>query len=203
MNRFDYIFFADDFNGSNYYSFCMDKRLELTFDENLKEVPKDLKGFKSYVVELEKRLNEVTDQEERVRLLGEFGTHLRVLGFFDRAAEVLKESLQIIQNQKLGIKLEIQQKIRFAHLLQWKRDFENSNILFDEIISVCRLNKDANVYLDFALQHAGKNFFDQNRLEEALFLFEEAMQIRLLRKAPHEQIESTQIAIRRVRTLLS
>lgn len=181
----------------------MDKRLEKYFDENLRDNPHDPEGLRLYSFELEQSLKLTTDPLKRIRLLGELGVHLRTLGELDRAEKSLRDALKIIQENSLGIKWEVQQKIRLAHVLQWKRSFNASDSLFSEVISTCRDNVDAALYLDFALQHAGKNFFDQNRLNEALAYFEEAMSIRLKRQAPQDQIESTDLAIKRTKFLLA
>ncbi|MFS4458010.1 hypothetical protein [Bdellovibrio sp. HCB2-146] len=185
-----------------YYLF-MDKRLEKYFDENLRDNPKDPEGLRNFSIELEQSLKLTTDPLQRIRFLGELGVHLRTLGDLDRAEQCLRDALKIIQENNLGIKWEIQQKIRLAHVLQWKRSFNESDSLFSEIINTCRSNVDATIYLDFALQHAGKNFFDQNRLREALAFFEETMSLRLKRKAPQDQIESTDLAIKRTKSLLA
>lgn len=194
--------FGDHGHLDGYYLY-MDKRLEKYFDENLRDVPKDPDGLRSYTIELEQSLKETTNPQQRVRLLGELGVHLRTLGDLERAEQVLREAMQIIQVHNLGVKWEIQQKIRLANVLQWKRDFVSSGALFGEAIAVCRSNSDADMYLDFALQHAGKNFFDQNRLREALVLFEESMSIRSKRQAPQDQIDSAALAIKRTKSLLA
>ncbi len=180
----------------------MDKRLEKIFDENLRDVPCDPVGLKEYVDELEQNLKTTSENIERVRILGQIGVHLRSLGELDLAEEKIQRALEIIKNHELGIKWEIQQKIRLAHVLQWKRLFEQSNMLFDEILSVCRTNTEAGVYLDFALQHAGKNIFDQARYQEALLYFEEALQLRIHRCAPADQLASTEQAIERIKNTL-
>lgn len=180
----------------------MDKRLEKYFDTNLRDVSKDPEGLRDYTVELEQFIKFATETQQRIRLLGELGVHLRTLGELDRAEHSLRNALQIIQEHGLSIKWEIQQKIRLAHVLQWQRVFKQSNNLFGEIINTCRSNADASEYLDFALQHAAKNFFDQSRLKEALVFFEEALALRLKKQAPQDQIESTLLAIERTKSLL-
>lgn len=181
----------------------MDKRLEKYFDENLRDNPKDPDGLRHYCLELEQTLKLTTDPLKRTRLLGELGVHLRTLGELDQAEKSLRDALKIIQENNLGINWEVQQKIRLAHVLQWKRSFNASDSLFSDILTTCRSKIDAALYLDFALQHAGKNFFDQNRLREALACFEEAMSIRLKRQAPQDQIESTDLAIKRTKLILA
>lgn len=181
----------------------MDKRLETYFDENLRDLPRDPEGLKSYTVELEESLKLLSDPLKRASLLGQLGVHLRTLGHLDQAEFKLKEALRLVESNDLGIQREVVQKIRLAHVLQWKKYFRASDELFKEIINVCRSNKDAEGYLDFALQHAGKNLYDQNRLGEALVLFQEALQIRIKKSSPQDQIESTQLAIQRTKALLS
>ena len=138
--------------------------LNFKFDENLREVPVDPFALKLYIQKLRDSLKGVTDKKVQVSILGEIGTHLRCLGELDLAEKSLLHALQIISTDNLSVSLEIQQKIRLAHVLQWKKNFDKSNLLFSEIITSCKKNPAITAYLDFALQHAGKNFFDQNQL---------------------------------------
>ncbi len=89
------------------------------------------------------------------------------------------------------------------HVLQWKKDFKGSGEFFKEVLQICRSNGDAEEYLDFALQYAGKNLFDQNKYSEALILFEETLIIRQHKKSPQDQIDSTLLAIQVTKTRLS
>jgi tetratricopeptide (TPR) repeat protein len=173
----------------------MDKRLERKTNEHLRDVPCNPEGLKQYVSELSETLKNSKDVKFQVKILGEMGVHLRSLNELDLAKNKLNEALKLIRSNQLGIKLEIQQKIRFGHVLQWQGLFNESNILFESIISVCRTDKEVEVYLDFALQHSGKNFFEQKKYLEALKQFEEALSLRLKRNAPLDQIESTKLAI--------
>lgn len=176
--------------------------LSFKFDENLHEVPLDPKALKTHIEDLENLLKATVDKKAQVRILGEIGTYLRCLKELDLAEKTLLRALQIVNENNLGDLLEIQQKIRLAHVLQWQKKFKDSNLLFSEIISKCRNKPQLNAYLDFALQHAGKNFFDQNQLIEALAAFSEALELRKLRKAPPDQIESTELAIQVTKKLL-
>lgn len=180
----------------------MDRRLEFIFDENLRDVPCDPNGLREYTNELGSSLLSTIEPKKRARILGEIGVHLRCLGDLDSAEGRLLESLKIIKDNHLGVKQEVQQKIRLAHTLQWKKDFNQSNLLFDEVLTLCRSCKEAGDYLDFALQHAGKNFFDQGEYRKALGYFSEAMVLRNSRQAPSDQIESTALAINRTKVLL-
>ncbi len=180
----------------------MDKRLEIKFDENLWDIPCDPNGLKEYTNELRQKLKSSITPIERVRTLGELGTYLRSLNDLVSAQNYLLEALELTKNNHLGIKLEVQQNIRLAHVLQWQKRYNESDFLFNKIISACRINSEANLYLDFALQHAGKNLFDQSRFSEALLCFEEAMKLRIQRNAPEDQIASTNFAINRTKTLI-
>lgn len=181
----------------------MSPRPELTFDEYLREVPTEVAVLSAHIEKLEQSLALISDPQKIVSTLGELGTLLRIQGDFEKAEDKIRSALKIIAENKLGLRFEIQQKIRLGHILQWKKQFAQSNDLFSEIISSCRTCIEAQIYLDFALQHAGKNLFDQMRFKEALQAFEEALQLRLERQAPPDQITSTQIAIQRTKELLS
>jgi tetratricopeptide (TPR) repeat protein len=181
----------------------MDKRLEMKEDENLRNTPVDPAGLRRYVIELLGSLPSAgKNHGKRVSILGEAGVHLRCLGELKEAEQVLREALRIAVDEQLGIRREVQQKIRLAHVLQDQKKFAQSNALFEEIISVCRTDDEASVYLHFALQHSGKNQFEQNNFSEALALFEEAMELRLKQDAPEDQIRSTQRALARTKALL-
>lgn len=169
------------------------------FDENLRDIPANRDVTQAYVDKLKESLTHTLESYERVGLLGEIGVYQRQLEELDDSEKYLRLALEIIESKALGIKLETQQKIRLAHTLQWKQSFTDSNVLFFEIILICRQNQEARQYLDFALQHAGKNFFDERKWSEALNLFEEALTLRQKRNAPRDQIESTETAILRTK----
>lgn len=166
------------------------------YDERtLREVVIDVDELKVYVSGLDGELAQAVDPEKQVSLLGEIGTHLRSLGDLKQAEVTLRHALLLIEDHKLGSRREAQQKIRLAHVYQWQKDFKQSNSLFDEVILLCRLDPEAQFYLDFALQHAGKSFFDQQEFEKALACFNEALELRVKKGSPADQLSSTQNAI--------
>lgn len=178
------------------------KKPEFVLDENLRFVPKDPAALQNYVGSLKSDLGQIVDSVKRVSLLGEIGVYLRQLDHFEEAENHLQEALNIISDHNLGIAKEIQQKIRLAHVWQEKKYFNKSNQLFAEIIQVCQENIEAGSYLDFALQHVGKNYFDQGQYLLALGYFSEALEIRLKKNSPPDQIESSRAAIRRTQELM-
>lgn len=176
---------------------------EFILNENLRFVPKDAAALRQYIEELKvKQIAHVFDPLGQVNLLGEIGVYLRTLDLFDEAEDSLLKALILVDVHKLGRYKELQNKIRLAHVYQEKKDFKKSNKLFAEILEACRSNDDVVGLLHFALQHQGKNFFDQAQYENALKCFEEALEIRLSNSAPADQLESTQNAIKRVTEIL-
>jgi tetratricopeptide (TPR) repeat protein len=175
---------------------------EFIMDQNLREIPKDPSGLWNHVENLKATALTIENPSERAAVLGEIGLYLRILGELDEAEFYLLESLDLISEHNLGLKREIQQMIRLAHVLQWQKEFTESTRVFDQILEVCRQDEDAEFYLSFALQHAGKNLFDQHRYEEALSLFEEALEIRTRQRAHSDLLESTKLAIQRTKELL-
>lgn len=178
------------------------KRPEFVLNENLRFVPKDPSILQTHVEDLKKNLEQITEPKDRVSLFGEIGVYLRQLNSFQEAETYLQNALELIAQNNLGIAKEVQQKIRLAHVWQDMNAFNKSNTLFAEIIHVCRSNTEASPYLDFALQHAGKNEFDQGRYQSALAHFREALELRLLKNSAADQIESTRAAIQRTQELI-
>lgn len=170
---------------------------DFIFNNDLKEVPLDPLGLKQYVENLKISIeNKSIDQ--KISALGEIGVWLRILNELDQAEKYINESLQLLLNSDLEEKesLLIQQKIRLAHVYQYKKKFDLSNEFFTNILDEIRRNKSLHYYLPFALQHAGKNLFDQSLFQESLSLFEEALRIRIHTNAPDEQIQSSKFAIK-------
>lgn len=93
-------------------------------------------------------------------------------------------------------------RIRLANTFQWQNKFSLADQIFKDVINDCNQNPSIHQYLDFALQHHGKNLFDQSRFTEALKHFEEAYQIRL-QKGDKELINSTNIAIETTKNRLA
>ena len=175
---------------------------EVEFDQDLREVAKEPAVVRAHIELLKKSHESATDIQKRVALLGELGVWLRVLGELDEAEAKLWEALKLIGDHALGVRLRTQQQIRLAHVLQWKKAFAQSDALFADIVARCEQSPELADYLDFALQHAGKNFFDQKRFQEALAFFERALVLRKKRAAPRDQIASTEFAIARTREVM-
>ena len=171
----------------------------LLINKDLRFVPKDRSVVEAYIESLEAKLLQVTDVDQRVSVQGEIAAYLNVLDRLESAEALLRDALTSIQREGLGIRREIQQKIRLAHVLQHKREFDKSTKMFEEILNICKSDSDAKVYLDFAYQHSGNNFFDQEKYDLALQAFTTALCLRQTKNAPLEQLDSTTAAIARTR----
>lgn len=166
------------------------------FDESLKDIPQYPSELLKYTDKLFRKYKTTENPADKVLIMGELGSYLRQLNKLDEAESILVESLKLIDLYQLGHKLETQQKIRLANVLQWKKEFKNSTQMFSEIIKSCRINKEINNYLPFALQHSGKNLFDQEKYNDALLCFNEALELRIKSNVPEDQINSTKLAIK-------
>lgn len=177
------------------------KKPEFYLDLNLRFRPEDLAHLNQYIQFLHDGLRALDDPKEVVRAMGELGVNLRSADRFDEAEVMLKKALEIVAEKKLGISQEVQQKLRLAHVYQEQERFSESNGLFQECLDLCE-KEHLDHFYPFALQHHGKNLFDQKRYGEALDFFERALALRIQNKVPQDQIESTRRAVERTKELL-
>lgn len=169
--------------------------LFLLLDENLRFVPRDRSAVEAYVDFLNSRLQRTIDVDQRVGIQGEIAAYLNVLDRLEEAYVLLHNALGTIKRESLGMRREIQQRIRLAHVLQHKKEFSSSTEMFEQIIQTCRSDENAKFYFDFAYQHAGKNFFDQEKYDLALWAFSMALELRKAKNSLCEQLDSTLAAI--------
>ena len=174
-----------------------------TIDDSLRDHANDPEALSQIVKELRSSLLQEKDATKRCELFGELGVALRVLEKPIEAEAALAASLKLVQSAKLGVRLETQQRIRFAHVLQWQRRFSEASALFDEVILACQEFPEAAPLLAFAHQHSGKNHFDQGKFKEALADFEKALALRLEQQAPADQIASSEHVIRIIKQKLA
>lgn len=168
--------------------------LRYSFDEQLREVLESPKDVLNYISDQKEKLKPTKDPIERVIILGEIGSFARMLDRLDDAEIFLSEAMALIDKHDLGVKLWVANGIRLAHVYQWMGAFEIAEEMFFSIVEICKERKELSNYLNFALQHFGKFYFDQSDFEEALEYFEEALE---LRGAIGDEtlIHSTQLAI--------
>ncbi len=145
------------------------------FDTSLREVPNDPAAMSAAVDWLRQRLDDPSLSEAvRVRTLGTLGSYARVLGRLDEAQVALDEALERAHGLA-DDRLIIANEIRRAHVSQYRGDFVDSNRRFAKVIE---RSGDDGPLIDFALQHAGKNLFEQGRFDEAIDHFQKALDVR-------------------------
>lgn len=132
---------------------------------------------------------------ERAKSLGKIGACLRILGKLHEAETHLLKAIWLLKGNSAPLTLILTEEIRLAHVYQWQKNFSKSNEMFEKILQKCSTNEELVDLLDFVLQHAGKNYFDQNRYQDALAAFEKALEIRLSRSSSPELIESSRKAV--------
>lgn len=163
------------------------------FDENLREVPNDPAGMARAAMACEARLADESDSGERLRTLGLLGGHLRLLGRLEEAEARLDQATALAR--ELGDEgALLTNGIRLAHVWQWQRRFAEADALFAAVVARCEDQADHQGLLAFALQHAGKSLFDQERYVEAEACFAQALAIRR-RSGDTELIASSQFAL--------
>ncbi len=169
---------------------------KIHFDENLRDVPDSEAEVQLKVSSLKESLGATTQPLERVKLLCDIGTGMRLLGQLEDAKNHLKEAVDLCETFQLDILTTTRAQILLAHVLQWQGNFLKSNRLFGELIITVEAGIGASQLKAFVYQHAGKNLFDQKYYPQALKFFEKALKLRESENAPPDQIESTQLAIR-------
>lgn len=168
--------------------------LSFYFDNNLTEVPNDLKSFYKGILQLEKDASDENNKLKKCRLFSKIGSLYRIYGDNLKSEEYLLNALKLIDKTKNNAEYLIA-NIRLAHTYQKQKRFDLSVKLFSDSELMCIENENLKVYLDFVYQHTGKLKFDLKKYNEALIYFEKAMKLREL-KGDEELISSTEFAIR-------
>lgn len=118
------------------------------FDENLRDIPTHPNTLLEHIEKLQLEYKTLKNPIDQVRTLGELGVYLRQLMKLDESKNTLEQALQLVSHHHLGAKLETQQKIRLAHVYQWKKDFIRSTQMFSDIIHSCSNNSEMSTYLN-------------------------------------------------------
>lgn len=152
--------------------------LAFRFDERLREVPVDPQAF---AAEADRLVDEIAAKRsqpgEQLAALGRAIPALRIAGRLDEAR--LAASAAVALADLLGdSRAAYLNQLRLAHVMQWQGRHELSTPLFDLLVAQARSMAALEDLLDVALQHAGKDLFDQRRYAQAERFFREALEIR-------------------------
>jgi tetratricopeptide (TPR) repeat protein len=165
------------------------------FDQDLRDVPDNRKEWESFVDELKNKLKTETHAEKRLQLLEHIGMAARTLMKLDEAESYLMKALSHSYSCPSHSRL-VQNLIRLGHAYQWKKDFEKSQLLFDQAKSLIN-EKPVSEGLTAAYhQHLGKLYFDQKYYGKAQAEFSTALSIRERISAPEDQMESSKESLK-------
>ena len=178
-------------------------------DVTLRDVPEDLEAAWAHVRSLEPGGEQVV----WLRMLGELG-RAEAMGWQLLDAAGGPGSLA---EASPGVGLPVDAlgpAVRLAHVLHWQERFRDADVLFSAVVASAKNiaaaardgspeERRAATMLAFAFQHLGKSRFDENRLSEALDLFEQAHALRERIGAPDDQLASSRQAIAAARARLA
>jgi tetratricopeptide (TPR) repeat protein len=165
--------------------------------------------------------DEPVDRDEALRHVeslgpcGEKVVWLRMLGELDQAAALgwalLADAggpatLAVVEPRRDLPVDAIAPAVRLAHVLQWQERFAHADALFAVAVASAERVVDASAagsaeqrrattLLAFAIQHRGKSWFDEGRLDDALESFRRALDLRERLDAPADQVASSRQAV--------
>lgn len=160
------------------------------FDKDLREVPDKIDEWIVFVDKLKAQLKDEKNLAKKLHLMELIGMAARILTRLDEAEFFLKQALALSHNHPSHNRF-IQNLIRLAHVYQWKKKFDKSQLLFDQAKTLLD-EKPITEELQAAYhQHLGKLYFDQQYFGKAQAEFSTALSIREKIYAPKDQIESS------------
>lgn len=134
----------------------------------------------------------------QLELLSRLGSRLTILGKESAAAPLLEQALVLAR--QLGEKrVEITTLLNLATAQQYLGQRDLAQNLFQEALDQVRASEQRQEE-DFILQHRGRCFVEQGKLEEARACFEQALILRK-RKGDQRGIDSTQRALDAIQPL--
>ena len=177
----------------------MIKNLDLSYSysDDLKMIPNNVLDMSSFI---ERELAEITQIQEKdyvqsCQRLGVVGNYLKMLGRLSEAHKIFEHIDDVIKIHNLDFKNHLVNQLRWADVKCYDCEFTSARSMFEESLILINSNPSLSGYKDFALQHFGKLFFDIKEYQNALNFFNEAMELRKLKKN-EELIQSTEFAIK-------
>lgn len=178
--------------------------MEFSYGDDLREVPEDTHQMKKGVDWLQDKLVEIgpDDNKKAAVLLTHLGGFARIMGDYDLSEKCYLDAARAFEELKMSEQV-FATKLRLAVTYQHKGNTTKSSEIYMKAIKMMKESKSQSVrsYLDFALQHYGKQKFEAKLYQEALDLFMEAMELRII-KGDLDLISSTEFAIAKTREKL-
>ncbi|MBL8520010.1 MAG: tetratricopeptide repeat protein [Betaproteobacteria bacterium] len=174
--------------------FSIPYNVHYDFDRDLRELPIDRAAMERGVAWLGRQITNLGgDLHAVARLSGMHGVYSRILGHLEQAEASLRSAVDLSRSV-LDTRLVFINELRLAHVHQWQGRFDLSTPMFEELLLRAEKDRHLGLLLDFAMQHAGKNAFDQGKYAEALSHFAGALALRRL-KNDARLLQSTETAI--------
>ncbi|WP_025028912.1 tetratricopeptide repeat protein [Caldalkalibacillus mannanilyticus] len=164
--------------------------MQVYFDEQLRDIPEDTNEMQQGI----RYLQDCVHRDDSSVLHGLIGVFCRIVGRLDEAERHLTKAISLYQKEG-NISSVLANKIRLAHVYQWKNEFAKADSLYEEILEQIVTKQQGRHLLDFTYQHYGKSKFDQQEYRGAYELFEKALRIRV-KKNSEELVQSTEHAMR-------
>ena len=118
--------------------------IDFSFDENLREIPKDPAAMREAIAHLETRLiEESQDDYERMRLSGIVGTLHRILGDYDMAEEHINSAIAASNNLR-DRRAQLRNLLRLAQVYQMRQQYNLADRIYKQVIEACETGRDPN-----------------------------------------------------------
>jgi tetratricopeptide (TPR) repeat protein len=178
--------------------------MSFSYGDDLREVPEDSEQMRKGLDWLQDKIVELApeDTKKSAVLLSMIGGYARIMGDLDLSEKCYHDAIKAFEELKATEQV-FAAKLRLAVTYQFQKKYSKSTEIFEKAIKIMRSSKSPAVrnYLDFALQHFGKQKFEQGFYAEAMDLFMEALEQRIV-KGDLELISSTELAINKTKDKL-
>lgn len=178
--------------------------MNFSYGDDLREVPEDSEQMRKGLDWLQDKVVELgpDDSKKAAVLLAQIGGYARIMGDFELSEKCYLDAIKAFEDLKASEQV-FATKLRLAVTFQYQRKFSKSTEIYEKAIKIMRSSKSASVrnYLDFAIQHFGKQKFEQGFFSEALDYFMEAYELRIV-KGDLDLVASTEFAINKTKEKL-
>lgn len=173
--------------------------MSFSFGPDLREKPNTPDEMIQGTEYLKSELASIREAFEQAQVKSHLGVYQRILLELESSHDNLKDALAYFRSVEDDLKVLVTQ-IRFAHTLQWQKQFQLAEKELEEALLTTRNHPRYQSHQDFVLQHLGKLRFDQGLYRQALENFEKALIIREKKGVP-DLIQSTKFALKIVSDL--
>jgi tetratricopeptide (TPR) repeat protein len=139
----------------------------------------------------------VATPQDRLRILGRLGDLLRAHRDLDNAVNLLEEAVELAREHADEL-AERANRIRLSAALMYREEHAPASAMLVDLVSHIEASVDR-TYLDFAVQHLGKVYAEQEAWRPAVTCFERACS---LRSGKPELLASSQRALNEARRSL-